>query len=88
MRATDRRKVIVRLTAAGLALVETVVDGHMATEREIPAGTIRVDVAQPLGRLAFYLLEPRSDDGLVNWNVLDDALGDDVKVYPIVRATK
>jgi hypothetical protein len=60
----------------------------VATEREIPAGTIQVDLTQPLGRLAFYLLEPRSDDGLVNWNVLDDALGEDVKVYPIVRALK
>ena len=30
---------------------------------------------QPLARLAFYLLEPRSDDGLVDWNFLDAALG-------------
>jgi hypothetical protein len=29
---------------------------------------------QPLARLAFYLLEPRSNDGLVTWNVLDEAL--------------
>lgn len=58
----------------------------VAAERELPAGTIRVDVSQPLGRLAFYLIEPRSDDGLVNWNVLDDALGEGVKVFPIVRS--
>ena len=57
----------------------------VATEREIPAGTIQVDLKQPLGRLAFYLLEPMSDDGLVDWNILDDVLGADVKVYPIVR---
>jgi hypothetical protein len=55
-------------------------------EREVPAGTIQVDISQPLGRLAFYLLEPRSDDGLVNWNVLDEALGESVKVFPIVRS--
>jgi hypothetical protein len=55
-------------------------------EREIPAGTIQVDLKQPLGRLAFYLLEPRSDDGLVNWNHLDDVLGADVKTFPIIRA--
>ena len=42
---------------------------------------------QPLARLAFYLLEPRSDDGLVDWNFLDAALGADVKVYPILRST-
>jgi hypothetical protein len=43
---------------------------------------IRTD--QPLGRLAFYLLEPTSDDGLVAWNYLDDQLKD-AKVYPILR---
>lgn len=57
------------------------------TTRELPAGTLRVDMTQPLARLAFYLLEPRSDDGLVNWNLLDDALAD-AKVYPIVRTAK
>ena len=35
--ATDRRKVIVRLTAAGIATIERVVDSHLATEREILA---------------------------------------------------
>jgi hypothetical protein len=43
---------------------------------------IRMD--QPLSRLAFYLLEPTSDDGLVAWNYLDDQLKD-AKVYPIIR---
>jgi hypothetical protein len=60
----------------------------VAAERALPAGTVRVEIAQPLGRLAFYLLEPRSDDGLVNWNVLDGALGDGVEVFPIVRSRK
>jgi hypothetical protein len=57
----------------------------VAAERTLPAGTLRIDMTQPLARLAFYLIEPRSDDGLVNWNVLDDALRD-VKVFPIVRS--
>jgi len=39
-------------------------------EETFPAGTFLVRMNQPLARLAFYLLEPRSDDGLVNWNVL------------------
>jgi hypothetical protein len=56
----------------------------VAIERQLPAGTLRVDMIQPLARLAFYLLEPRSDDGLTNWNFLDDALRG-AKVYPIVR---
>jgi hypothetical protein len=32
----------------------------------VPAGTHRVDVRQPLGRLAVLLVEPRADDGLLN----------------------
>ena len=56
-----------------------------ATKRTLPAGTLRVDMSQPLARLAFYLLEPQSDDGMVNWNILDDALGDST-VFPILRA--
>jgi hypothetical protein len=43
-----------------------------------------VRMNQPLARLAFYLLEPMSDDGLVAWNYLDDRLKD-AKVYPILR---
>lgn len=37
-------------------------------------GSIYVDLAQPLAWLAFYLLEPQSDDGLVFWNYFDDYL--------------
>jgi hypothetical protein len=62
----------------------TLTGAWVAAERELPAGTLKVDIAQPLGRLAFYLLEPRADDGLVDWNLLDDALKD-AKTYPIVR---
>ncbi|MFP5353825.1 MAG: hypothetical protein ACLGIK_01515 [Gemmatimonadota bacterium] len=35
----------------------------------LPAGTRIVPVAQPLGVVAMYLLEPESDDGIVNWDV-------------------
>ncbi|NKB89809.1 MAG: peptidase M14 [Acidobacteria bacterium] len=52
--------------------------------REIPAATWRVEMNQPLARLAFYLLEPRSDDGLANWNFLDEAI-EASAIYPIVR---
>ena len=53
--------------------------------RLVPAGTIVVPLDQTLGRLAFYLLEPRSDDGLLAWGALDDGIraGED---YPILRA--
>lgn len=35
-------------------------------------GDVVVDLAQPLGNLAFYLLEPESDDGLVTWNFFNE----------------
>jgi hypothetical protein len=62
----------------------TLTGSWVAAERQLPAGTLRVDMTQPLARLAFYLIEPRSDDGLVDWNVMDEALGD-ARVYPILR---
>ncbi len=52
---------------------------------DLPAGTVVVDMTQPLARLAFILLEPRSDDGLLDWNVLDPAVKD-AKVYPVLRS--
>jgi hypothetical protein len=36
-----------------------------------PAGAVVIDMDQPLARLLFTLLEPRSDDGLVTWNFFD-----------------
>jgi hypothetical protein len=53
-----------------------------------PAGTITVSdgmlvsMKQPLARLTFTLLEPRSDDGVADWNLIDL---DGVKEYPIFR---
>jgi hypothetical protein len=48
---------------------------------------MEVPMNQPLARLAFYLLEPTSDDGLVAWNYLDDRLKDAAAGahYPILR---
>jgi hypothetical protein len=61
----------------------TVFGAYRTMSQTLPAGTLVVDVAQPLGRLAFYLLEPRSDDGFLNWGLLDDALAEGG--YPITR---
>ena len=58
-----------------------------ARTEELPAGTVVVPTEQPLGRLAFYLLDPRSDDGLVTWNILDDAL-EGADRYPVLRALR
>ena len=55
-----------------------------AADVTVPKGAWEVAMTQPLARLAFYLIEPASDDGLVDWNFLDDQLKD-AKVYPILR---
>jgi Zinc carboxypeptidase len=47
---------------------------YVAEKVTLPAGTRVVRLAQPLGLLAAYLLEPESDDGLTNWNFLDQWL--------------
>ena len=62
----------------------TLTGAYESVDATIPAGTYVVSLDQPLGRLAFMLLEPRSDDGLLNWNVLDEALKD-APAYPILR---
>ena len=57
---------------------------YESIQAEVPVGVWRIDMRQPLARLAFYLLEPRSDDGLANWNFLDEAL-ENGDIYPILR---
>lgn len=42
-----------------------------ATVYTAAKGDYKVDLAQPLANLAFYLLEPQSDDGLLTWNFFD-----------------
>jgi hypothetical protein len=58
-------------------------------EIEFPAGTLFVPMAQPLGKLAAYLLEPESDDGLLVWNFFDRDLvpqwGRGQQVYPVYK---
>ena len=49
----------------------------------LPVGTAFVSVDQPLGRLAFMLLEPRSDDGLADWGFFDRQL--EAGTYPVLR---
>lgn len=42
--------------------------------RPIKPGSFIVDTNQQLGLLAIYMLEPQSDDGLVDWNFFDKEL--------------
>lgn len=53
-------------------------------EETVGPGWIRVPMRQPLARIAFHLLEPESDDGLVHWALMDDVLQEGMR-YPILR---
>jgi hypothetical protein len=66
------------------------VKGEYSTaEVRFPAGTLLVRTAQPLGRLASFLLEPESTDGLLVWNFFDRYLapqwGRTPQTYPVYR---
>ncbi len=61
----------------------TVTGKYSAVDRAVPAGVFRVPMTQPLARLAFYLLEPRSNDSLATWNVFDEAIKK--SQYPVIR---
>lgn len=52
----DRRKVVVRLTPAGLKLVEEVVEGHLDTERELLASLSPRQQGELAGLLRTVLL--------------------------------
>ena len=55
-------------------------------EETLAAGTVIVRMDQPLARVAFYLLEPRSDDGFVTWNFFDPLAAG--QVMPVLKIAK
>ncbi|HEU4715087.1 MAG TPA: M14 family metallopeptidase [Pyrinomonadaceae bacterium] len=67
---------------------EMKVAGQNKTENmTFPTGSIIIRTAQPLGRLACYLLEAESDDGLVDWNFFDSYL-ETGKMFPVYKIMK
>ncbi len=65
---------------------------YTVLQREFPAGTLFITLAQPLGRLAASLLEAESDDGLLVWNFFDRYLVPQWRrqpqTYPVFRLMK
>ena len=65
---------------------------YLQEELEFPRGTLLILTAQPLGRLASYLLEAESDDSLLVWNFFDRYLvpqwGRQPQIYPVYRLRK
>lgn len=67
--------------------LRTLTGAWEAADETIRAGSIVVPMDQPLARLAFMLLDARSDDGLMAWNILDPLLGQSPGpvFYPVLR---
>jgi hypothetical protein len=57
---------------------------HEPAKLSAEEGSLFIPANQPLARLAFYLLEPESDDGLVTWNLIEAGLSPGA-TYPIYR---
>jgi len=58
--------------------------------RSFPAGTFRIDLAQPAANMAFYALEPQAADGFAAWGLLDGwlrsaAVEKGSVVYPVFK---
>jgi hypothetical protein len=64
----------------------TITGAWEGADQSVPAGTIAVPVDQPLGRLVVLLLEPRSEDSLAAWNLMDSVLEKEKPpFYPVTR---
>lgn len=72
----------------GTHKARTLTGAWEATEQTLPAGSLVIPMDQPLARLAFILMDPRSDDGFMWWNLLDAVLGQSPApaYYPVLRS--
>ncbi|HEY9230329.1 MAG TPA: hypothetical protein VIP11_26995, partial [Gemmatimonadaceae bacterium] len=58
-----------------------------AAARSLPAGSYLIRAGQPYGLAAFYLLEPESEDGLMQWSFFDGIVSAGAE-FPVVRIVK
>ncbi|MBP6774907.1 MAG: hypothetical protein KA154_18100 [Gemmatimonadaceae bacterium] len=70
----------------GTHKARTLTGAWEATQQTLPVGSIIIDMNQPLARLTFILMDPRSDDGFMWWNILDPVLGMSPTHYPVLRS--
>ncbi len=74
-------------TYQGTHKARTLVGEWEANEQTLPVGSVIIPMDQPLARLLFILMDPRSDDGFMWWNILDAVLGlPNVQHYPVLRS--
>jgi Zinc carboxypeptidase len=91
--AADAQVAVERFSIAEMTKAPKPFQGHQEArlkgtfdkaQLSIQAGSLYIPANQRLARLAFYLLEPESDDGLVTWNMIEEAV-EPGKTYPIYR---
>lgn len=91
----DSRVLVERFLIGEVVRAERAFQGHRETrlrgavqkaQLSVAPGALYVPANQPLARLAFYLLEPESDDGFVTWNIINEGLAAG-ETYPIYRVT-
>ena len=93
--AAEMQLAVERFTIAEITKAPRAFQGHQEARLKgafdriqltVEADSLFIPANQPLARLAFYLLEAESDDGLVTWNVIDEGLAAG-QTYPIYRVT-
>jgi hypothetical protein len=95
--ASDQQLAVESFSIAEITKAPRPFQGHLETRLKgafdraqltVDAGSLFIPANQPLARLAFYLIEPESDDGLVTWNVIDEGLvvGQTYPIYRVVDA--
>lgn len=95
--ASDQQLAVERFTITDITKAPRPFQGHQEARLKgtydraqltVDAGSLYIPANQPLARLAFYLIEPESDDGLVTWNVIDEGLtvGQTYPIYRLVDA--
>ena len=97
--AGDAQIAVERFSIAEMTKAPKPFQGHQETRLKgtfdkaqltVQAGSLYIPANQPLARLAFYLLEPESDDGLVTWNFIEEgvSVGQTYPVYRVTDATR
>ena len=91
--ASDQQLAVERFTISEMTKAPRAFQGHhearlkgefARAQLTVDAGSLYIPANQRLARLAFYLIEPESDDGLVTWNIIEEGLAVG-QTYPIYR---
>jgi hypothetical protein len=85
--AVEQLDATASVTAQSFAVDRVIGHWNEPASRSLPKGTYVIRAAQPYGLAAFYLLEPESEDGLMQWSFLDGIVAAHAD-FPIARVTK